>query len=363
MDGTDRKVRAVAFYLPQFHPIPENDEWWGAGFTEWTNVARARPLFRGHEQPHLPADLGYYDLRVPEVRDAQARLACEYGVAAFCYWHYWFNGRRLLERPLQEVLASGKPDFPFCIGWANESWTGIWTGERSRVLLEQTYPGSEDDRRHFQALLPAFRDDRYFLVDGKPMLFLHRPAALPDSRGFAASWRSMAIEHGLAGLYLVGEATNGWRAADNGFDAHVRTPLEEFSHRPYLAQKLLGVSRTLRGGPARYPYRVLVRQVRDRATAPQPELPMVIPNWDNTPRSQRAGFILKGSSPSLFRRALEVAVDSVAGLPPDERIVFLKSWNEWAEGNYLEPDRRHGRAYLEAVRETVAAAGAHQVTG
>jgi hypothetical protein len=345
-------VRAIAFYLPQFHPIPENDEWWGKGFTEWTNVARAEPLFRGHDQPHLPADLGYYDLRVPEVREAQATLAREYGIEAFCYWHYWFDGRRLLERPLQEVLATQKPDFPFCIGWANESWTGIWTGERSRVLVEQTY-SEADDRRHFAALAPAFADSRYVRVDGKPLLFVHRPANLPDSPAFADRWRSMAVDRGLGGLYLVGEATGDWNAAEQGFDAEVRTPLDELARRPYLAQKLVGLSRTLRGGPALYPYRVLANQRRVPATVPHPELPMVIANWDNTPRSKRAGFVLKGSSPARFRKALHAAVAAIDGLPEQQRIVFLKSWNEWAEGNYLEPDRRHGRGYLEVVRDVV----------
>lgn len=348
------KVRAVAFYLPQFHPIRENDEWWGAGFTEWTNVAAARPLFRGHRQPHLPADLGYYDLRVPEVREAQAALAREHGVAAFCYWHYWFEGRRLLERPFQEVLASGRPEFPFCVGWANESWTGVWTGDRSRVLVEQTY-SEADDRRHFEALLPAFRDERYFCVHGKPLLFIHRPRNLPDAATFADRWRSLAHAHGLPGLYLVAEAAPGWYGADHGFDAFVRTPLAELKRRPYLAQRCTGLMRTIRGGPAVYPYRVLARQRWTPSTLPCPELPMVIPNWDNTPRSAKNGFALKGSSPARFGQAVRRAVCAVEGLPLDERIIFLKSWNEWAEGNYLEPDREHGTGFLEAVRDAVCA--------
>ena len=169
----NNKPRLIAFYLPQFHPIPENDEWWGRGFTEWTNVAKAVPLFRGHYQPHFPADLGFYDLRVPEVREAQAAMAKAYGIEGFCYYHYWFgHGRRLLERPFNEVLSSGKPDFPFCLCWANDTWTGIWHGAPNKVLIEQRYPGVEDYKAHFYALLDAFRDPRYMTVDGKKIFII-----------------------------------------------------------------------------------------------------------------------------------------------------------------------------------------------
>src|SRR5205809_7458559 len=172
-------VRLIAFYLPQYHPIPENDQWWGPGFTEWTNTAKARPLFRGHYQPHVPADLGFYDLRQPETREAQAEMARAYGIEAFCYYHYWFgNGRRLLQRPFEEVVQLGQPDFPFCLCWANETWTGVWHGLSSHVLIEQTYPGKEDAARHFHTLLPAFLDRRYVTVDGKPLFLVHSPTEL-----------------------------------------------------------------------------------------------------------------------------------------------------------------------------------------
>src|SRR3954467_6790017 len=174
-------MKLISFYLPQFHPIPENDEWWGRGFTEWTNTARATPLFRGHYQPHVPADLGFYDLRLPELRAAQAKLAREHGVEGFCYYHYWFAGRRILERPFDEVLASGQPDFPFCLNWANQTWTGNWHGAPNRVLIEQTYPGMDDHCRHFDALLPAFADQRCMKVDGRPLFVVYRPRELPES--------------------------------------------------------------------------------------------------------------------------------------------------------------------------------------
>ena len=206
MSTIERPARLIAFYLPQFHPIPENDEWWGKGFTEWTNVAKARPMYRGHYQPHVPSDLGFYDLRVPETRKAQAELAGEYGIEAFCYYHYWFAGRRILERPFNEVLASGQPNFPFCLCWANETWTGVWYGESDRTLIEQTYPGPRDHEQHFAALLPAFRDRRHVLVDGKPLLVIFRPRQLPSPVETLSLWRSMAETLGLRDCILPASA-------------------------------------------------------------------------------------------------------------------------------------------------------------
>src|SRR5918911_547953 len=195
------KVRAIAFYLPQYHPIPENDRWWGKGFTEWTNVARARPLFPGHYQPHLPADLGFYDLRLPETRMVQAELARTHGIEGFCYWHYWFNGRRLLERPFNEVLASGEPDFPFCLAWANENWTRVWNGSERDVLIGQQY-NEEDDRQHIRSLLAAFRDERYIRIDGKPVFLVYRAAKIPDPLRTTEVWREEAQKAGVGDLYL-----------------------------------------------------------------------------------------------------------------------------------------------------------------
>ena len=215
------QIRSIAFYLPQFHPIPENDEWWGKGFTEWTNVVKAKPLFKGHYQPKLPTELGLYDLRVPEVREQQANLAKEYGIEGFCYWHYWFgNGRRILERPFNEVLESGKPDFPFCLAWANETWTGIWHGLNNEILMEQTYPGQDDYIAHFNCLLKAFKDKRYMRVDDKPIFVVYRPNAIPDIKLFVDTFQEQAVQNGLKGVYLI--ATNvhtDWNAQANGFDA------------------------------------------------------------------------------------------------------------------------------------------------
>lgn len=352
---TNLAARAIAYYLPQFHPIPENNAWWGPGFTEWTNTAKARPLFRGHVQPHLPADLGFYDLRLPESRQAQSDLAAEYGVEAFCYWHYWFGGgTRILERPFQEVLASGSPSVKFCLGWANQTWTGIWHAAENRVLMEQSYPGPEDDQAHFDAILPAFRDERYLQVNGKPVFYVFRPEELPDAAAYIDRWQAMAKAAGLEGLYLVAEVSDLLgkgarydRVAEDGFDSgvYVRIPAEitkETVLRMRIRRKL--------GGPEAYPYSTdptLWNPVRENSALQ----PSVYPNWDNTPRSSTRGLVLTGSNPDSFRTNVHNAVSTLTGRPAEEKLLWIKSWNEWAEGNYLEPDLEHGRAWLEALKD------------
>lgn len=351
------RPRTIAFYLPQFHPTPENDEWWGPGFTEWTNTARAKPLFRGHAQPRVPGDLGFYDLRLAETRAAQAELASRYSVDAFCYWHYWFGGgRRILERPFEEVLASGEPQQGFCLGWANQTWTGIWHGADDRILMEQTYPGEDDERAHFEHLLPAFSDARYFTVDGRPLFYVFRPEQLPDPLGFTRRWRAMARAAGLPGLYLVAEISDlvgdgpRYRAAEeHGFDAgvYVRIPAA-VNARTRLVMR---ARRKLLHHPERYPH------ASDLPGAPSSLRgllhPCVYPNWDNTPRSGRRGLVLEGSDPVVFGRHVRQASAWAARHSGDQRLVFVKSWNEWAEGNYLEPDLQHGHAYLDALHQNL----------
>lgn len=351
---TNYAARAIAFYLPQFHPIPENDEWWGPGFTEWTNTAKARPLFRGHEQPHLPADLGFYDLRVAETRQAQADLAQRYGVEAFCYWHYWFAGRRILERPFNEVLASGQPRHKFCLGWANQTWSGIWHGNPNQVLIEQTYPGPEDDRAHFESLLTAFEDPRYLRVNGLPLFYVFRPEQLPDAKGWAQRWRAMAKAAGLGGLYLVAEISDllGRGAVARapeayGFDAGVYMRIPAANTK--AATLKMRMRRKLLHHPETYPY------ASDPSSRPadlqaKNIYPCVYSNWDNTPRSGRRGLAITSSTPELFGRHIRAAVESFADQPAEERLLFLKSWNEWAEGNYLEPDLVHGHGFLQALK-------------
>lgn len=357
-------------------------------------MAKAKPLFRGHYQPRLPADLGYYDLRVPEVREAQAELARNAGIEGFCYYHYWFAGKRLLERPFSDVVASGKPDFPFCLCWANQTWSGIWHGNPGRTLIEQTYPGVEDNRCHFLALREAFLDERYLRVDGRPIFVIYRPNELPDVTGLIRQWQELAVQSGLPGIHFVAHLfsdSSDWDFRSRGFDSCTVVS----SHRIFrvsLRQIVLGqngnsfhIPPGVNGGENRdvfkgliqdwmwRRYRRLVRQfggnVRQyRHALPyllygcsdQPGVyPTVIPNWDNTPRSNTRGYVLHGSTPELFRSHLRDALTLVESRRIEDRIIFVKSWNEWAEGNYLEPDRKFGRDYLKVVREEIATPVSH----
>ena len=346
-------ARLIAFYLPQFHPIPENDRWWGRGFTEWTNTAKAKPLFPGHYQPHVPADLGFYDLRVPETRVAQASMAREYGVEAFCYYHYWFAGKRILERPFDEVLRSGEPDFPFCLCWANQTWTGIWHGEPNRVLIEQTYPGEDDHRRHFETLLPAFLDRRYVRVDDKPVFVIFQAREFPDPRAAMDLWREMAVRAGLPGLHLIGTNTVRRTPTELGLDATVWTQLP--GPRPRISKRrpVEWVKRRLEemsGRPTVYRYEKILTQLLGPEES-WTNYPCLIPNWDNTPRSGRNGLVLHDATPELFRRHARDVLERVRGRPHHHNLVFIKAWNEWAEGNHLEPDLRFGTGFLEAMRD------------
>jgi lipopolysaccharide biosynthesis protein len=362
--GRTHAVRAFAYYLPQFHPIPENDAWWGAGFTEWTNVANARPLFPGHRQPRLPGELGFYDLRLAETRDAQAALARSHGVEAFCYYHYWFgNGRQLLERPFNEVVSSGEPDFPFCLAWANQTWSGIWHGAPDRVLVEQTYPGDDDHRAHFDALLVAFHDRRYARVDNKPLFVVYRPQELPHPERFVELWQSRARDAGLPGLYLVARLATESPALAGIFDgvisSQVTPPFRNRSLRQRAAQVRPdwfwgAATRRTPLLPAIYSYRKWSPYMPSLLACSSSSFPTVVPGWDNTPRSRRRGTVFMGDSPSLFAEQVERAMDLVGEREPEHRIVFVQAWNEWGEGNYLEPDRRDGRAFLEAFRDVLA---------
>lgn len=351
-------ARVIAFYLPQFHPIAENDAWWGKGFTEWTNVAKATPMFPGHYQSHVPADLGFYDLRVPETRAAQARLAQDYGVHGFCYYHYWFAGRRILERPFDEVLTSGEPDLPFCLCWANHSWNSVWQGCPDRILIEQTYPGMEDHEAHFSELLRAFQDPRYITVEGKPLFVVYKPDDIPDVAQVMDFWRGLARKAGLPGLHLVGisHRNEQWDPRPRGLDACSMQVLPTRNGRiprKYLSTKLNLWLKGSQGQFSIYDYdEVMPILLRKRRPAFM-DYPMVLPNWDNTPRSGMNGLVLHNSAPDLFRAHLRQGVQHAMANPPGHRIVFLKAWNEWAEGNYVEPDLRFGHGYLQAIRDEI----------
>lgn len=360
----DTSVKAICFYLPQFHPVPENDEWWGRGFTEWRNVAKAQPLFPGHYQPHLPADLGFYDLRLEEARVAQAELAREYGIHGFCYYHYWFNGRRILERPFNEVLASGKPDFPFCLCWANENWTRVWDGGERNVLLEQIY-GVDDDLAHIRSLMAAFRDPRYIKVDGKPLFLVYRTELLPDPVKTAALWREEAQKAGFPGLYLA-RVENFERGVDPGsigFDAAVEfapdaSKAGTILFRGAFAALLssIGLLPSVFQKSRVYSYPATVHGMQAKAEPNYRWFRCVSPMWDNTARRSVNANVFVGSTPSIYQGWLENAVARTKQrLAGDERLVFINAWNEWAEGCHLEPDQRWGRAYLEATRKALTA--------
>lgn len=356
---TKDKIRILTFYLPQFHPIPENDEWWGKGFTEWTNTAKAKPLFRGHYQPQIPADLGYYDLRVPEVRDEQAALASQFGIEAFCYWHYWFgNGKRLLERPFNEVLQSGKPDFPFCICWVNESWTGVWHGLSDQVLIEQMYPGKQDYEKHFYSMLEAFCDQRYLKIDKKPVFVVYKPHFLPNTKEFSELWNGLAAKEGFDGIYFIGMNGNlDWDHNANGFDRKtyhlpgvftLRYKKNWFERQKEKLYQRFDIKR-----PEIYSYKKIVKHNDFSCFRDKDIIPTVLPRWDNTPRSAYKGVVLQNSTPKLFRKHLKSAYKFVESAPVNEKFIFIKAWNEWAEGNYLEPDLRWGTKYLEVIKESL----------
>lgn len=356
-------VRAIAIYLPQFHPIPENDAWWGKGFTEWTNVAKARPSFKGHYQPHLPADLGFYDLRLPEARQAQATLAREHGIHGFCYYHYWFNGRRLLERPVNDMLASGQPDFPFCLCWANENWTRRWDGQEAEILMRQNYC-AEDDVAHLQALIPAFRNPRYLRIKGRPVFLIYRASKLPDLKGTLARWRAEAVRVGLPGLYLCNvecfETEHG-QTATNDFDAAVEfAPDWTCSPKPLQRTFVDRVARKLKlsngaGFVHRiYSYRETAANMLQKPAPDYLRFPCVTPSWDNTARRKTNGVILEGAEPAIYEQWLTEVVARFKPPSPEENLIFINAWNEWAEGNHLEPCQRWGRGYLEATRRALS---------
>ncbi len=360
---TENAARLIAFYLPQYHPIPENDRWWGKGFTEWTNVAKARPLFAGHYQPHLPADLGFYDLRLPETRLAQAEMARRYGIEGFCYWHYWFSGKRLLERPFNEVLESGEPDFPFCLCWANETWSRTWDGQPKSELIKQRY-SETDDRQHMRWLAQAFRDKRYIRVNGKPLFLVYSATDLPDPRRTTSVWREEAMKAGIGELYLCRVESRLEEHNDPtaiGFDAGVEFQ-PDWTHLPYdlrRGQGLYRAARRLGLADAFYEenfvceYSAVVESMLRKPAPPYKRFPCVTPMWDNTARRRTGAVVCTNSTPDLYEKWLRAVIERSAPTSREENLIFINAWNEWAEGNHLEPCQKWGRAYLEATRRAI----------
>ncbi|MGH9441369.1 MAG: glycoside hydrolase family 99-like domain-containing protein [Thermoanaerobaculia bacterium] len=348
---TEDDVKVLAFYLPQFHPIPENDRWWGKGFTEWSRVTRARPQFSEHYQPHLPERLGFYDLRLPEARARQAALARGYGIHGFCYYYYWFGTKTLLERPLLEMLAEGEPDFPFCFCWANENWTRRWDGAEHELLIEQRY-GPELDFAFIEDLAPFFSDCRYLRVSGAPVLLVYKPGAIPEPHATVARWRRAARELGFPDLHLVAAQTFG--AIDPralGFDAAVEFP----PHGEDPSANSCPVDGMEPGfGGNILDYRAVVNRRLSLAPPPFRLYRTAFAGWDNTPRLGRRATIFHHASPAAYEDWLRALVTSARLGHPEHRLVFVNAWNEWAEGAHLEPDERFGTGYLEATRRALA---------
>jgi lipopolysaccharide biosynthesis protein/2-polyprenyl-3-methyl-5-hydroxy-6-metoxy-1,4-benzoquinol methylase len=351
IDHSALRARAIAYYLPQFHPTPENDEWWGKGFTEWTNVSKAVPQFIGHYQPHLPGELGFYDLRLVEVMERQAELAKLYGVEGFCFHYYWFGGRRILERPLEQLVNS-EIDMPFCICWANENWTRRWDGLDNEVLLAQNY-GPEDDLAFIKSLEPLLRDKRYIRVDGQPLIILYRPSLLPDAAATLVRWREYCREVGIGELFLCMVQFDKLDPREYGFDAAVEFP----PHK--VAANLPCINDTLEIANSNYAgYVVDYQDVVNRAAQePVSEFPLirgVFPSWDNDARKPGRGYTVANSTPAKYRTWLRSSIDYARANPVrGESLVFINAWNEWAEGAHLEPDRRYGYAYLEATKQAL----------
>lgn len=361
--------RILAFYLPQFHPLPENDEWWGKGFTEWTNVGKAKPLFMGHDQPRVPTELGYYDLRLPSVREQQAQLAKEAGIEGFVYWHYWFgNGKTLMADIFNEVLKTGKPDFPFALGWANHSWFAkTWNKDGSsnnRLLAEQTYPGESDARMFFESLLHAFKDKRYIKVNGCPLFYVFDPKKLPDD--YIRWLKKWTKEEGLPGLYLVAnivDTTPKEAFLERGFDAVTYQRLSSgtpklindfgkfarFGFKQYKKIKGFLIHRP----PRMEDYSKASKHWVTEAEKDIDVIPSLLPQWDHSPRSGWNGLILVNSSPAKFKALAKKVFSMLSNKPKEQQLVFLKSWNEWGEGNYMEPDITNGRGYINALRGAI----------
>jgi lipopolysaccharide biosynthesis protein len=358
--------KLIAFHLPQYHPIPENNAWWGEGFTEWRNVVGGKSLFKEHYQPHLPADLGFYDLRLPEVREHQASLAERYGIHGFCYYHYWFHGKELLERPVKEILLSGKPDRPFCLCWANENWTRRWDGMDQEVLISQSHSDA-DDTAHLMALLPYFKDSRYIRIKNKPLFLVYRSSLLPDPICTTRLWRRLAQENSLDGLYLVKvESFPEDRNLDprlDGFDASLDfTPDGTHASEACQPERMYRFLKRLRARKSHpfsensvFLYSEFVNCMLRRQRVDYPRFPCVFPSWDNSSRRKNGGAsIIHGSTPGLYGEWLySVLSDHLTLSRLPEPIVFINAWNEWAEGCHLEPDLRWGHAYLQATLEAL----------
>lgn len=356
------KARVIALYLPQYHPFKENDEWWGKGFTEWTNVGRAKPLFKGHYQPRVPADLGYYDLRLPCVREEQAQLAREAGIEGFCYWHYWFgNGKQLMSEITDKVIATGKPDFPFMLGWANHSWYAKnWntndTKGKDRLLIEQKYLGDEDLRMHYEYALKAFKDKRYIKDGNKPLFMIYNAKETPAN--MIPLWNKWAQEDGFDGVYFLGNIKMDESITDyisKGFSSVIinRIDTKNFVNRSFLSRAIKKIIYYLTGIPNKiFEYRNVIDIFLDQnIESNENVIPSIISGYDHSPRSGKYGVIIHNMTPEIFYKHCKDVLNITK--IKNNKFIMLRSWNEWGEGNYMEPDLKYGKAFIYMLRKAI----------
>lgn len=375
------KARVIAYYLPQFHPTKINDKYWGKGFTEWTNVTKAKPQYRGHYQPQIPADLGFYDLRLPEIRQAQADMARENGVEGFMYWNYWFgNGKKILEMPIEELMRTAKPDFPFCVGWANHDWSNKTWQKTKRftkdtVFLKQEYLGKQDYTDYFYYLLPMFMDHRYIKVDEKPLFYVFDPDSCPDMKEFIQLWQHLAEKNGIPGIHFVARADSIGKAdeiykknfmnevkarydryIDMGFDAvsSMNFRRAEILATGFFKKIIRNIRRKIFGYALNsHDYMKLTEHYYTDEDKLDYVYPQITPRKDKTPRAGKNALVYTGSTPEKFRIAIKMALEKIKDKDDEHKILFLNSWNEWGEGSYMEPDIVWGHQYLDVLREEI----------
>lgn len=364
----DSNIKPIALYLPQYHTIKENDEWWGNGFTEWTNVKKAKPLFKDHHQPHIPLNNNYYDLSTVDEMINQAEMAKKYGIYGFCFYHYWFNGKLLLEKPLHNLLNSDKPDFPFCLSWANENWTRTWDGQDKQVLMKQEY-SEEDDRAHIKYLINFFKDPRYIKINDKPVFLMYRSELHPNIKKATEIWREEAKAAGFKDLYLI-RMENFLKNINpqlHGFDAGMEfapdtayqgKKVAKKNMAKYLFNKLLhqlNIKKSAHFQHGIWSYATLANNMMNKPNFDYKYFKCVCPSWDNSARRKHKAALYIDTSPTLFKKWVKHTVDyTKITLPKEEQLFFINAWNEWGEGCHLEPDVKNGFSILEAFKEGIS---------
>ena len=375
-------MKIIAFYLPQFHRIPENDEWWGEGFTEWTNMRRAKPLFEGHDQPRVPLEGNYYNLLDRDTISWQINLAKKYGVYGFCFYHYWFDGHLLLERPMEIMHDDSDLNIPYCICWANENWTNAWKADGDvKTLIQQTYGGRDEWKRHFEYLLKFFNDPNYILENNRPFFVIYRPEIIPCLNDMLDCWDDLARDNGFDGMVFAYQQMS-FHVLDNHDESRFTYNIEyQPSYARYDAQAnaasglnkaLFSIKNGIRAAASRVDgtlgtnisahltrpglqiedYDKLCRAIVDKRPDSPKAIPGMFVGWDNTPRRGEKGRVCLGSTPEKFGEYIRQQINN-ARLNYKKDKLFIFAWNEWAEGGYLEPDERYGYGYLEALKQAL----------